>query len=308
MSKVKSKLQTYASANLYCKKDIVSLPNFRALLDAVAQNDIRTDDGCGFVRAPFEALMRSGEIEDVIRNELDVLARDPRHCPSGSSGTTQLLADSAMMTLTATILEERHAAPAAVYSPAANALMGNLGPADLAMCVHQRPAGADVKVFDATQKLMLRPPISLTVGETLALSSQRDVVEYRCRGRSLVLKLTSQFSQQLIWVYDKHNGTPAMASAGNLHSSRVQMMMRTLAALESQPGRDVTDPRSVESVADLCSHDLHFIRWGAVQTLCNVDFERGKKALLDAIDDPHPHVATAARSSVAKLRQQGLIT
>ncbi len=307
MSEIRKQLRTYASSNIYFTLDPEQTPLLRKLLDQAEELDLRTEAGFNDLRPSFAELVRSREVHRIIDNEVNMLAHDTRYVPSGSSGTTMLLAESPTMVLTATILEERHAASHAIYSPAGNAMFGNLGPSDFPVCLHQRPANSNIAVFDKTKVLEIQPPVIIGVGEVLMLSATEHVPEYRCTGPSLMLKLTSRVYQPLIWVYDKFTGIPTMASAGNLHSSRTQMMLRTLAALEAGSPQGAPDPRSVESVATLCKHEFHFVRWGAVQTLCNIDFERGKQALMDAVDDPHPHIVNAARSSVSKLRQQGLI-
>jgi hypothetical protein len=293
-----------ASSTYHFRHDPEALPLLAQLMEASRHVDPEAPQGVFSLKPRFDALVASGEIGALMRTEVRHLDEDFGHVPSGFSGGTMLLAQSDAVALTATLMDARHGASPNVYSPVADAIYGNLGPAVFPVCVHTRPDGADILALDKSQRLTLQPCRELAPGATLTVRAARDVPEYRCTERTLILKLTSRTGPPLVWVYDKASGVPQMASSGSLAASRMQMMLRTLVALEGE--RDDADGRrrSVDAIERLASHDFLFLRWTAIQSLCALDGERGLHHLRNARRDPHPHVAAAAARALDRLNLQ----
>jgi hypothetical protein len=290
-----------APSNYHFKHDPDALPILSRLMAASGDIDPGAPASVFALRAHFDELVGSREIGDLLRTEVRQLDEDFGHVPSGFSGGTMLLAQSEAVAVTATLMDARHGASPHIYSPVADAIYGNLGPGVFPVCVHERPEGADILALDRTQRLTLQPCREFAPGDTFAVRAARDVPEYRCVERTLILKLTCRTGPPLVWVYDKASGLPRMASSGSLAASRMQMMLRTLVALHGEGGDEAGRARSVDAIERLAGHDFHFLRWTAIQSLCALDAERGLRHLRDARADPHPHVAHAAARALEKL-------
>jgi HEAT repeat protein len=59
---------------------------------------------------------------------------------------------------------------------------------------------------------------------------------------------------------------------------------------------------TLDNLQQLSNHALHYLRWAAIQTLFTLDRAKGTQALLQALNDSHPHVRNAAQRSWNKLQ------
>jgi len=254
----------------------------------------------------FASFVRSKEVQEIIDRELEELKENPAYIPRGSSGNTMLFADSPKFALTAVILDESHTSAHRVFSAAGDALFGNIGPEPMPIRFHAIPDSCDLEVFDSTQRLVPQAKTSIAVHEIVKVPARKLVAEYLATKKTVLVKLTSRFYLPLIWVYNKTLGIPELCSSGNLHASRLQSTIRLLSELESE--NETPNQTSIDSLKRLASHPYHFVRWAAVQGLCNMDFSVGKDSLLASLEDAHPHISRAAKSTVERLRLQGVLT
>jgi hypothetical protein len=232
------------------------------------------------------------------------MKNNPHYIPKGSNGNTVLIFESPKVALTATVLDERNTSSDKIFSAAGDAIFGNVGPDSIPLRFHKIPGSCDIAVFDKNQVIVPMEKFDLPVRGVVKIPSREVATEYIATKKTTLVKLSSKLYHPLIWIYDKATGVPRFSSSGDLHASRLQSTINLLNVLESEGNEPSED--SIESMIYLAGHPFHFVRWAAVQGLCKMDFGKGKHILSNAREDRHPHIARAARSSVEKLKAQGV--
>jgi HEAT repeat protein len=54
----------------------------------------------------------------------------------------------------------------------------------------------------------------------------------------------------------------------------------------------------------MIKHEKHNVRWSALKSLMQIDFEEGCKAVDELINDPHPDVRKAALKTIELINLQ----
>jgi hypothetical protein len=114
----------------------------------------------------------------------------------------------------------------------------------------------------------------------------------------VMVLLRSPILVPLRWIFDSETLAPQRAVASRLSSSRLQFTCHTLATLGS--------PTSLDALKRLTRHPEHYVRWAAVQSICQISREDGLECVRRALDDEHPHIRRAAEKTLAAECPQGV--
>jgi hypothetical protein len=177
-------------------------------------------------------------------------------------------------------------------------LVGNLGQNPLQLVRYGFPAGAKCEVFERGAKLLIGEAEQVEQGESRLLLADRDVPDYRVTHPVLMLQLHPKVFAPLIWMFDRDSGTAEMASASSEKPVRYQAIAGILQHILRDPA--LPAEASLQTLSKLFRHDLHFVRWSALQSMCAIDFEFAKAYLLEACRDPHPAVVEAANRAASR--------
>jgi hypothetical protein len=155
--------------------------------------------------------------------------------------------------------------------------------------VPQPPAGRfDGPLCDAGTQ-------TLEVGDALtfdALHETFDVVEIGAD--SLLLTAASARVSETLREYDPDDLSYRRSTASSPRESRLRFALMAFSAFPP-------NQNSIEAVCAMLDHPTHHVRWNAVEALATMAPARGRAALRGALDDPHPHVRTAAARTLERM-------
>jgi len=153
----------------------------------------------------------------------------------------------------------------------------------------------DMSVFDDGAMLELSEQRTPDEGEIFTKNGTFEALDVRTNGpEAMTLRVNTTNFAQFEWAFDRETRKAKYSSAMNRIDSNLSTILEMLASVRSS--------ESVPHVAQLSRHPAHFIRWKAIQTMWNIDETQAKDMLADALNDPHPHVRAAARSTIAAHR------
>lgn len=136
----------------------------------------------------------------------------------------------------------------------------------------------------------------LTHGEHLRVHRGRNGFEaLSASGDVWLLQIVLGEYDPLIRHFDRRTLEPRGVSSASFHATRVEFLVDLLSRCASD--------RGIDTISNVCRESsFHFVRWKAMQTLIEVDTQRGLDELAYArVNDPHPHIRTAARRSLDAL-------
>ncbi|WP_395641412.1 HEAT repeat domain-containing protein [Rudaea sp.] len=119
-------------------------------------------------------------------------------------------------------------------------------------------------------------------------------------GDGWILQLVLGDHLPVIRYFDRSSLYQIGTSSANVHASRIEFILDLFKRFRYQEAA-----AAVEKIQN--TSRFHFVRWKAVQTLLNLDLERGKSSLARALNDPHPHVRRAASRTLANLVSHSII-
>ncbi len=103
----------------------------------------------------------------------------------------------------------------------------------------------------------------------------------------------SKLGEAVITKFDAKTLTASFSNSGDFQHTRAQYMAEILGGIKGE--------HTTKSLLKLCAYKAHFVRWSALESLLNVDFELGMKTLRQFQNDPHPHIQNAAREALKML-------
>jgi hypothetical protein len=146
------------------------------------------------------------------------------------------------------------------------------------------------------RSLQLSPPRVRTVskGEVIELEAWRDVAEWRpVSNVAFAAVLATPPQHHAHWIYDRETRKPHELVSASFDLNRIVYALELLA--------EIGDASAAPAVAALYEHSAHHVRWAAIKATVDLDASTGKELLRRAADDPHPHVAKAARAGLQAL-------
>jgi hypothetical protein len=242
----------------------------------------------------FTTLMQSTFLADVVAWELDCLRRDPDYapCPRGERDLEILRVGRLSLSVRVQIPED-DAPRSLLYGFCEHHISANVGPGSLQIQRWMQGSEGPPEIFDRTRGLVSLPPVLLRPGEQASFQAHRDVARISAvDSAAVVVGLTRACATRVRWVYDAATLLPVRAEAGDLAAARLEYAMMLLAALEHT--------EAAPTIASLCDHPDHFVRWSAVRRVMELDASLGESLVRHALNDIHPHVRRAAQRSIER--------
>lgn len=153
-------------------------------------------------------------------------------------------------------------------------------------------------VFDATREIELVETQSLGQGDIVS-KHHADIIDFTAfeSTPSITLRLTTPPSGNYEWAFDRKTLRALRYSTLLLSESNLCGIFELLS--------EVGDDQTADYLARFTSHQYHFVRWKAVQSLAALNPARALDAVQQLADDHHPDVRHAARSTLAAGVLQG---
>lgn len=291
--------------SIFGQFDIGTIHRFqrlRALRDFALHTESLLRDGpegIWDVVPALEALIRSDLVSELLRTELEHMASEPAHLPTGAVDTLLVARSRLFSLLLKTCDLGSDAARSQVFSLSEHVLLAIAGPAPLVLDVYSELPDYRNEVFDANRPLGPPERRTLQPGTVVAFRAGRDCPLPVSRARSFALQLLSRPVMRVQWVYDAQTRRAVRGVAADPGASRLEFAAQALAELRGE--------HAPERLASLCDHPDHFVRWTAIRCLTRVDFRAGVEKVRGAVNDPHPHVRNAATRALQKMAAEGVL-
>ncbi|WP_224247389.1 HEAT repeat domain-containing protein [Hyalangium gracile] len=267
-----------------------ALAGFSQACERQTRDDAEGILGCA---GALSALLGHGVLEGFLAGGLERLLSEPEFVPA-SVGGALVLARGRRWRLALQVLSPG-ARPATVEGPAEHLLVGAMGPAPLEVERHTEEPVARDDVFDPGRRLLPEASRTLLRGDVLVLAAGRDVCVPRPTAPTVIVSVSAGPVRPLRWFYDGTTCRAVRAVAGDPTASRLELTAELLAEL----GGAAAAPTLIQ----LTEHPAHHVRWSALRALSRVDTGAAQDRLQLAADDPHPHIRTAARRTLARLAE-----
>ncbi len=154
----------------------------------------------------------------------------------------------------------------------------------------------DLEVFEKGASLTYSHQMALPPGEIVEIDGGDWAADIQPKaGTCMIMFVTAPLWTQ-IWSFDRISKVAFSVSAS---SQEITQIKETLGILRRFKHRD-----AASTVARLCTHPCHDIRWEAIKTLGVLDAPMAVERLLVAKSDPHPHVRAAATRMLSTIEAQ----
>ncbi|MGW8142511.1 HEAT repeat domain-containing protein [Sphingomonas zeae] len=179
-----------------------------------------------------------------------------------------------------------------IYSSPNVFVQAKVSPGAIGVTSYTLPVGFREEALDA--KVVLEPDwTSNIVDETPLVKRFNSVLDvHAIETPPLIFVRLSFFPRgNYEWSFDRATLRPVGHTTLRLPETNLCGILDLLAMAGNGETIDLIEP--------LAFHELHFLRWRAVQAVGALDAERGFRLVQRAVDDPHPAVREAARRTLA---------
>jgi HEAT repeats len=236
-------------------------------------------DAFGRLRDHFSRLLRSGLVENALRQDLERLAGQR----SEEAMRTLLFEDAAgQLHLSVCYTDE----PVTIDGSASHQFVGVVAGQARVKC-YAHAQRLDPSVFDPECRLERRPDVVLAAGDVLLTEAWTDVIEPY--GSGLLLWLRSAAIHHVQWIYDRQ-GMPLALMPASRALARIQASLELLG--------HVGDADDASLCFRLAAHGAHAIRWQAIRTACQLHHPDSVTLLQRALHDSHPEIRDAASQTL----------
>lgn len=202
----------------------------------------------------------------------------------------------ALLYLTPGMKPSAAAASSLLRDHAENGVLVNAGRGTVRVTAYRQPSLEPRDVLDPAKVLVCDGVRSYGRGEFTPIIAGETVLDLLDVDAPTVL-LAAFGSQRydLSWGYDARTLQPAKLYHSTLRDTRLRY---ALEVAHNFADWWEGDGHLTDAVERLTRHRSHAVRWSALRALDALDERRGAAALARAVDDPHPHLASAARKAL----------
>jgi len=242
--------------------------------------------------AAFRDFLASGELLKAVNRDLAGLLADP--CHFGDWRTSEwVLHRGRGFSLAVSVFEQPrryiHALPfLAMYAPVAAE--------PLRYDRYRLPPEYNNPVFDPGLKLSRVDSGQTEPGEVLLLQTREFAYDFHLPRPVVVLKLSTEPSLPLEWLFQKDTLQSWQANDASLASTQLRVAADTLGKFAHQS--------SLEPLKLLTGHGHHAVRWTAIQNLGRLNRSVALEKLQAACEDPHPHIQRAAKKTLGQIQSR----
>ncbi len=142
--------------------------------------------------------------------------------------------------------------------------------------------------------LVLSDSILYQDGDFIELKKGVTFYKITYKKAGVIVSLVGKSSIPEIFKFDPSSGKLANVSASEMLYSKLDFACNLLAKFPREQSLPVLDK--------LIAHDVHYIRWSAMQAFAQIAKPEDTKAALTKLkDDPHPHIRNAVNYSLTHL-------
>ncbi|MDC0668492.1 HEAT repeat domain-containing protein [Nannocystis radixulma] len=265
-------------------------PELAALVATLDGSGRAEDAETFFARADaFAAVLASTTIAALVRHELAALVGDPARTIQDSFEGTWIVAADPRFELALVAAPAADEAPSSIlHGSPRHRLLGVFGCEAVEVEWFEHSRAHPIDVFDRSLVLAPLGVRTLRRGEVLRQRAWFDVVAPRpVREPGYLLVFASAPVDRLRWTYERATLRPHRPTPTSLTINHIEYAIGTLLHLGH--------PESAAAIEGLVEHPAHHIRWTAIRAIVELDQARGVELLAAALNDPHPHVRSAAR-------------
>lgn len=251
----------------------------------------------GHCREPFDDLLRSEELSQIVAESLEAVASGDLVHPEWLSKTAEewVVMDTRAYSLR--LVARKPRPTQLLQSLNFNCLVGNMSGPEFSMTRYGFPPGTQRDAFRVGLQAVDNGTLSLARGESVELLMCQDIPNIDMRVPALTLTLYPKVYAPLIWCFDRDSLQSVMAVAS--HDSPVRRQAGAAMLQHIHQAEVLPVDASLATLSALVRDESHFVRWAALQGLCSIDLEQARPHLLEAAQDPHPAVAAAAQRAIA---------
>ena len=229
----------------------------------------------------------------VVNYELEKCIDEPRYLPESATDFSITLFRTAACGLDVKVVRSTYVPDSRLHGLTDDLLISVLGDETLTLDTYVQPQPIPNDVFDPSRLLIRQPDVLLTL-KPQVFYAEKDVFAVGATPcDALMLFFSIPSPSKLRWEYDRHTLAPTRITAADPTSSRIQFACKTLATMGYAP--------AAASMQALGAHPDHHVRWTAITSLLDLDFEIGVAALEAAQNDIHPHLRAASTASLKSL-------
>lgn len=257
----------------------------------------RIEDLTSVCRSPFDLLLNSDELTQIVVESLASVANGERLHPAWLSKTAEewVVVDNKDYSLR--LLARKPRNTPLLQSLNFNCLVGNLSGPEYGIVVYELPPGTPINEFSVGLKAGKGRRIAMPAGQSCELLARSDIPHVEMAVPVLTLTLYPKVYSPLIWCFDRDTLTSVMAMAS--HDSPVRRQAGAALLQNIHQTEAVSVEESLQTLARLAGDEAHFVRWSAIQGLCAIDLDFAHPYLLEAARDRHPAVAAAAQRAIS---------
>jgi hypothetical protein len=156
----------------------------------------------------------------------------------------------------------------------------------------------DPSVFSEDVGLKLDSRKRLDNGEVVSKDARSEIVDYLFDSDqpASMLRLTYGPIGAYEWEFDRESLKAVSISMNDPANNSIYALCELLAEIGFEG--------SIDHLIPLLSHEGYEIRWRAIQAIGKINPQMGVSLIEKALEDPHPHVRTAATHTLAGLQVQ----
>lgn len=237
------------------------------------------------------------EVTSIVNSALGTIKKDNKSMPARMRGADISIFSTQFINVNLGLLTKASEHRSSLFSIPGDMLIVNIGRNEFSVNIFNIPESAVLSEFNANLPLTFRKKITLALRGTVALNCDKVVPEFLINDDAVILKFFFNTKHTVDWVFDKNSLLPRFPVASGTGANRIQAISRLLALWKDNTA-DISI--SIDILEEICQHEAHFVRWSAIQNLCNISPVSGKKALEHALNDHHPHIRAAAQASLKK--------
>lgn len=181
-----------------------------------------------------------------------------------------------------------------LYLTPSHSMSAHITDAPVTVDRYQVPSGFDLQTYDEAVQLRLKDSGQPSERSVFVKHGTQEILDVTPAATepAYTLRVNTVPFGDFEWSFSRETLRPVQMNAVKRLDSNLTTIFDLLAAVGS--------PDSLDQLDTYTKHPAHFVRWRAVQTIGAIDEARGAELVLEAVNDPHPHVREAARTTLAQ--------
>lgn len=151
----------------------------------------------------------------------------------------------------------------------------------------------DPRILDKSKKLELVEEGVLEKNKVLHMEPFVHILQSKSNYKGFLLVAESKVVHDFVWYFDMETLFPVSYNFTDKNHKRLEGTLELL--------NEIGNKDSIEPLHKLTFHENHTIRWKSLQTLINLDYEKGIDVLKRMTEDTHADIRMAAQKTLERL-------